>query len=118
MSVKNFKCFFNSTMSSHYAVAKGKKVGIFPTWNECQEHTKGFKGAIYKKFSSQTEAEQFITEKTGKPFPGANPGANSFDSNSSCSNEPCGKRPKFEAAVATMGNQVPLSISLHVCQVQ
>ena len=94
-------------MSSHYAVAKGKKVGIFPTWNECQEHTKGFKGAIYKKFSSQTEAEQFITEKTGKPFPGANPGANSFDSNSSCSNEPCGKRPKFEAADATMGNQVP-----------
>jgi ribonuclease HI len=40
-------------MTSHYAVAKGKTVGIFSTWNECQEQVKGIKGAVYKKFSSK-----------------------------------------------------------------
>jgi len=51
---------------SYYAVAKGKSIGIFSTWNDCQEQVKGFKGAVYKKFATQKEAEDFITEKTGK----------------------------------------------------
>ena len=94
-------------MSSYYAVAKGKTIGIFSTWNECQDQIKGFKGAIFKKFSSQIEAEQFITEKSGKPFPGAN----SSEVNNSCLNEPCAaKRHKLEAADTTMGNKVPLSL--------
>ena len=53
---------------SYYAVARGKSIGIFSSWNDCQEQVKGFKGAIYKKFTSQKEAEEFITEKTGPSF--------------------------------------------------
>ena len=48
-------------MSSYYAVAAGRQVGIFRTWAECQEMTKGFKGAKFKKFHTQKEAEEFIT---------------------------------------------------------
>lgn len=45
---------------SHYAVANGKNIGIFPTWDECNTSVKGFKGAIYKKFTTQSEAEQYL----------------------------------------------------------
>ena len=45
---------------SHYAVANGRNIGIFPTWNECNASVKGFKGAVYKKFSTQSEAEQYL----------------------------------------------------------
>lgn len=43
-----------------YAVAKGKKVGIFPTWVACQEQVVGFKGAKFKKFTDAKEANRFI----------------------------------------------------------
>lgn len=45
---------------SHYAVANGRNIGIFPTWDECNASVKGFKGAVYKKFSTQSEAEQYL----------------------------------------------------------
>ncbi|XP_049287005.1 ribonuclease H1 isoform X2 [Anopheles funestus] len=44
-----------------YAVAKGRQVGIFSTWPECQAQVNGFTGARFKKFPTQTEAQQFIT---------------------------------------------------------
>ena len=43
-----------------YAVRKGKKIGIFNTWNECKEQVNGFSGAEYKSFSSIEEAEEYI----------------------------------------------------------
>ena len=52
---------------SFYAVANGRNCGIFPTWDECNASVKGFKGAIYKKFSTQSEAEHFIVTH---PSPG------------------------------------------------
>jgi ribonuclease HI len=45
---------------SFYAVANGRSIGIFPTWDECNVFVKGFKGAIYKKFTTKEEAEHFI----------------------------------------------------------
>ena len=45
---------------SYYAVANGRNIGIFPTWDECNASVKGFKGAVYKKFSTQSEAEQYL----------------------------------------------------------
>jgi len=45
---------------SFYAVAAGSTVGIFSTWAECEESVRGFKGAIYKKFKTRGEAEEFI----------------------------------------------------------
>lgn len=43
-----------------YAVKNGKKTGIFTSWAECEENVKGVKNAIYKSFSTKTEAEAFL----------------------------------------------------------
>uniref|UniRef100_A0A182MH08 Ribonuclease H1 n=1 Tax=Anopheles culicifacies TaxID=139723 RepID=A0A182MH08_9DIPT len=48
-----------------YAVAKGRKVGIFTTWPECQAQVLGFTGARFKKFPTQSEAQQFVTTHGG-----------------------------------------------------
>ena len=43
-----------------YAVAKGINPGIYNTWDECKKQVAGYSGAIYKKFDSNNEAEQYI----------------------------------------------------------
>ncbi|XP_064547728.1 ribonuclease H1 [Drosophila montana] len=45
---------------AYYAVAHGRQVGIYDSWAQCQQQVNGFKGAIYKKFNTRQEAEQFI----------------------------------------------------------
>ena len=47
-------------MEKFYAVKKGKKTGIFSTWDECKEQVTGFKGAVYKSFKTLSEAEAFL----------------------------------------------------------
>lgn len=44
----------------YYAVRKGINVGIYETWEECQENTKGFHGAEFKKFKIKEEAEKYL----------------------------------------------------------
>ena len=46
--------------SNYYAVKKGKKPGVYRTWDECKAQTDGFSGAIFKSFKTQEEAEAFI----------------------------------------------------------
>ena len=46
--------------SKYYAVKKGKKPGVYRTWDECKAQTDGFSGAIFKSFKTQEEAEAFI----------------------------------------------------------
>lgn len=46
-----------------YAVRKGKKPGIYLTWDECQAQVHGFKGAQFKKFESRVEAEAFVRDE-------------------------------------------------------
>ena len=43
-----------------YAVAKGKTVGLFDTWEACKDSVDGFSGAVYKSFSDKGEAEAFL----------------------------------------------------------
>ncbi|KAI8037136.1 ribonuclease H1 [Drosophila gunungcola] len=43
-----------------YAVASGRKAGVYATWAECEEQVKGFKNAKYKKFGTRQEAEKFV----------------------------------------------------------
>ena len=50
-------------MSKYYAVKKGRNIGIFNTWDECLESTKGFPGAIFKSFNSEEEAKAFLEDK-------------------------------------------------------
>lgn len=59
------KVMFNLLFKmSFYAVAKGRKVGIFGTWAECESNVKGFSGAVFKKFKSNDEARNFISIKS------------------------------------------------------
>ena len=44
-----------------YAVANGENIGIFLNWNDCNNSVKGFKNALYKKFDTREEADNFIT---------------------------------------------------------
>lgn len=44
-----------------YAVAKGLHPGIYKTWVDCKNQIDGFKGAVYKKFETENEANDFIT---------------------------------------------------------
>ena len=46
-----------------YAVASGRKTGIFKTWAECQAQVKGFSGARYKSFQTLEEAQRFVDGK-------------------------------------------------------
>lgn len=43
-----------------YAVQKGRKPGVYLTWADCQEQTKGFSGAKFKGFSTHEEAQSFV----------------------------------------------------------
>jgi ribonuclease HI len=41
----------------YYVVWKGRKTGIFPTWESCSSQVKGFVDAEYKAFESRADAE-------------------------------------------------------------
>lgn len=47
--------------SKYYAVRKGRTVGIFYSWADCQLQIKGFSGAEYKSFTSLEDANAFLT---------------------------------------------------------
>ncbi|KAJ9476310.1 Ribonuclease H [Pseudozyma hubeiensis] len=44
----------------YYAVQKGRQQGVFRSWSECEAVTKGFAGAVFKKFDSEGAAKQFV----------------------------------------------------------
>ena len=46
-----------------YAVRKGNKTGIFESWAECQEATKGFSGAEFKSFTTREEADAYLENR-------------------------------------------------------
>lgn len=46
-------------MSVFYGVRKGYSQGVFESWEEAKEQVNGFPGAVFKKFSSYDEAEDF-----------------------------------------------------------
>ena len=43
-----------------YVVWKGRKTGIFSTWEACAEQVNGFRGAHYRSFFSRLAAEQAL----------------------------------------------------------
>ncbi len=54
-----------------YVVWKGRKTGIFSSWEACAAQVQGFAGARYKSFASRLAAEQALQGKyaahVGKP---------------------------------------------------
>ena len=57
----------------YYAVWKGRKTGIFTSWDECSAQVTGYPEAEYKSFDSKQAAEEAFRGKyedyTGKPIP-------------------------------------------------
>ncbi|KAH3680155.1 hypothetical protein WICPIJ_008368 [Wickerhamomyces pijperi] len=46
--------------AAFYAVKIGNKPGVYPTWDACQQQVNGHAGAVFKKFPTLKEAQQFI----------------------------------------------------------
>ena len=46
-----------------YAVRKGKKTGLFYSWNECETVVSGYPGAEYKGFATEEEANAYLGVK-------------------------------------------------------
>jgi ribonuclease HI len=47
-------------MSQYYVVHKGRNPGIYSNWNDCKKQIDKYDGAIFKKFSTEAEATQFL----------------------------------------------------------
>ena len=41
-----------------YAVARGRNIGLYSNWTECEMQVGGFKGAKFKGFNSQDDAKR------------------------------------------------------------
>jgi len=56
----------------YYAVAKGRRPGIYYNWPDAKSQVEGFTGAIYKSFLTKNEAEQWLKNPVIKrsPAPG------------------------------------------------
>lgn len=54
-----------------YVVWKGRKTGVFTSWNVCKRQIDGYEGAEYKSFSSLEEAE-IASKKLYKDYKGKN----------------------------------------------
>jgi ribonuclease HI len=47
-------------MPVFYAVHKGRKTGIYKTWDECKAQVEKYENPVFKKFNNQDEAKQFL----------------------------------------------------------
>lgn len=65
------KSLIRGTMAKqakYYAVAIGRKRGIYRSWEECKQQVDGYSGAIYKSFDSEDKAKHFLSlNKTASP---------------------------------------------------
>lgn len=46
----------------YYAVKKGRLPGIYESWQECQQQTLGYSGAVFKSFLDRNAAEAFLQD--------------------------------------------------------
>jgi ribonuclease HI len=88
-----------SEKAKFYVVWKGRKTGIFSSWEQCAAQVQGFTGARYKSFPNRAAAEQAFkgkyTAQVGKPASGGNwlfspnpPIAESYCVDAACSGSP------------------------------
>lgn len=59
-NIPNLKKIVTLASMPYYAVRTGKKPGIYGTWDDCAKQVLGFKGGVYKKFSTQADALAFM----------------------------------------------------------
>jgi hypothetical protein len=53
-----------STRKKFYAVARGRRVGVFTQWKDAERSVHGYSGAIHKRFRSERAAVQWLAEHT------------------------------------------------------
>lgn len=53
-------------MKTYYVVHKGRKPGIYLTWNECNKNVNNYEGAIFKKFIKEEDAKNFLINGFGE----------------------------------------------------
>ena len=46
--------------NNFYAVAVGRKTGVFDSWDEAEESIKGFGGAKYRGFKTYSQASAYV----------------------------------------------------------
>lgn len=46
--------------SKFYAVKRGRKTGIFTSWEECKDSVNGYTNAIYKSFPNMNDAKKYL----------------------------------------------------------
>jgi len=51
-----------SRKKKYYVVWRGKKTGVFTSWDTCKKQINGFEGAQYKAFIDKAEAEKAFTK--------------------------------------------------------
>lgn len=56
----------SSKKQKYYTVWVGKQLGVYNSWEECEEQVKGAEGAKYKSFDSREEAEKALWEDPSK----------------------------------------------------
>lgn len=44
----------------YYAVARGRKIGVYKTWNQCKRQIDGYCYPKFRKFKTEKEARSFI----------------------------------------------------------
>ncbi len=49
--------------TKYYAVRKGKKPGIYQSWEKCKQQVNGVPGAEYKSFLTESEAKNYLNHK-------------------------------------------------------
>lgn len=61
-----------------YAVARGRKTGVYHTWDDCKANVNSYSNARYKKFNTVAEANAFINKNLmvangSELYPGSHP---------------------------------------------
>jgi ribonuclease HI len=75
----------------YYSIRNGRDIGIFTDWNEVNKLVKGFKGAVFKKFKTLKDAEDFLynyQETDNKKVKLKNCFNNSISVDGACSGNP------------------------------
>lgn len=53
-------------MVKYYSIKVGRKTGVYDNWTEAQKQVNGFSGAVYKSFSTKSEALAFLNNSPFK----------------------------------------------------
>ena len=54
-------------METYYAVKIGRNPGIYLSWEDCKKQVHGFPGAIFKKWKTREDAENYMHGRTDSP---------------------------------------------------